>query len=378
MYKVMTVFGIRPDFIRASVLLKKMIKHPDIKLDFVYTGQHYDDELMGVFFREMKIPPPTIILDTSAPTHPQQHAKLISQLEKAIEVAKPDCVMFLGDANAVIGCITPLKMGIPIVHVEAGMRSHDWNMPEERNRRLIDAVSDVLYVYQHDYKIKLVREGVCPTKIEVVGNTIVDVLNEHMDEIDRRTPEVLRAHGVEAGKYALMTMHRNENISNAKVGRHMLWEVSKWAQKNKLKVVLPVMPRLRPILEAAGTYTRRNFIETKPLGFLDFIALEKNAKIEFTDSGTNQEVASILGTPCVVLRENTERPETFECKTTVLAGGLVGSHADLALNAEHKKISLGDGNSAELIVEDLVRRLKAGIRNSPPYLDKFILRNWSN
>ena len=376
----MAVFGIRPDFIRSSIILKKLIKHPNIQLDFVYTGQHYDDELMGVFFREMNIPPPTIILDTAAPTDVQQHCKLIGELEKCINIVEPDCVIFLGDANAVMGCIAPLKMGIPIIHVEAGMRSHDWEMPEERNRKLIDSVSDVLYCYQNDYKCKLVQEGICPTKIVVTGNTIVDVINEHMLEIKRRAPEVLEKYKVKSKNYAIMTLHRNENM-NREFASRILLGANQWASKHNMPIILPVMPRLQKIFninaDILNTETLSNYIYTEPLGFFDFVALEMNAAIEFTDSGTNQETSAILDVPCVVTRRSTERPETFKSNITVMDRKEIEKAADFVYGREKcKDFSLGDGNAAEIIVNDLVERLKRGIKNNEVYINNFRLNNW--
>jgi UDP-N-acetylglucosamine 2-epimerase (non-hydrolysing) len=352
MFKVMTVFGIRPDFIRSSLILKKLAAHPEVELQFVYTGQHYDENLKGVFFRELGIPEPQFNLDTKAGSHPQQHAKLISQLEPVIEEAKPDVVMFLGDANAVIGCITPLKMGIPIAHVEAGMRSHDWRMPEERNRVIIDRVSDVLYAYQHDYKCKLVQEGIDPTKIVVTGNTIVDVLNEHMHQIVDRTPDVLQRLNLKSKQYGIMTLHRDEHMRNPDECFKILYSVNTWAKHNNLKIVLPLMPRLSKILkydEMTDVVEKNfsNFMFVEPLGFFDFVALESSAAIEFTDSGTNQETSALLGVPCVVIRRSTERPETFNSGITVMTKREVYAAANYVMSQKiNKDFSLGNGNAA--------------------------------
>ena len=378
----MTVFGIRPDFIRSSLILKKLKAHPDVNLQFVYTGQHYDENLKGVFFKELGIPEPQYNLDTKAGSHPQQHAKLIGQLEPIIKMANPDVVMFLGDANAVIGCITPLKMGIPIAHVEAGMRSHDWRMPEERNRVIIDRVSDVLYAYQHDYKCKLVQEGIDPTKIVVTGNTIVDVLNEHMPEIDARTAQVLEHFELKKKQYAIMTLHRSENVEDGQACRRILRKVNTWVGNRDMKVLLPVMPRLQKILDGNDGIEKsvlKNFIFAKPLGFFDFVALEKNAAIEFTDSGTNQETSAILGTPCVVTRRSTERPETFNSGITVMTEDKIREAADYVMRwavAPNPNFSLGDGNAADIIVTDLVDRLKNNFYKVGPTVNAFRAQNW--
>jgi len=389
MFKVMTVFGIRPDFIRSSLILKKLAAHPEVELQFVYTGQHYDENLKGVFFRELGIPEPQFNLDTKAGSHAQQHAKLISQLEPVIKEGKPDVVMFLGDANAVIGCITPLKMGIPIAHVEAGMRSHDWRMPEERNRVIIDRVSDVLYAYQHDYKCKLVQEGIDPTKIVVTGNTIVDVLNEHRGEIEDREKEVLGSFGINPKEYAVMTLHRSEHVNNPMVCASILRQVQHWAQIQRVPVILPVMPRLQKvfddeansdaIVKLLSKEALRNFLFIKPIGFFDFVALEKNALIEFTDSGTNQETSAILGTPCVVTRRSTERPETFKSGITTMAMDNIRLAAHSVIDRElNPNFSLGDGDAAEIIVNDLVDRLKHDFYRVGPTTNAFRAQNWES
>ncbi len=402
MFNVMTVFGIRPDFIRSSLILKKLKEHPDVNLQFVYTGQHYDENLKGIFFEELGIPEPQFNLDTKAGSHPQQHAKLISQLEPVIQEANPDVVMFLGDANAVIGCITPLKMGIPIAHVEAGMRSHDWRMPEERNRVIIDRVSDVLYAYQHDYKCKLVQEGIDPTKIVVTGNTIVDILMEHEDKFWWPSKKygnlnpypplqnlTYKIGDIELNRkrFALMTMHRDERMKDHVGSADLMMEINNWASCNEVPVVLPVMPRLRQLMEHPRFKKRltndglTNFIFTEPLGFFEFIMLEKGALIEFTDSGTNQETSALLGTPCVVLRKSTERPETFKSGITVMTDKphKIYHAADYVVSQKkNPNFSLGDGNAADIIVTDLVDRLRNKFYRTRPIVDAFKAQNWEN
>lgn len=394
MYNVMTVFGIRPDFIRSSIILKKLKAHPDVNLQFVYTGQHYDENLKDIFFSELNIPVPQYNLDTKAGSHPQQHAKLISQLEPIIKKAKPDVVMFLGDANAVIGCIAPLKMGVPIAHVEAGMRSHDWDMPEERNRVIIDRVSDVLYAYQNDYKCKLVQEGVDPTKIVVTGNTIVDVIDEYRHEIFDRTSKILDKLGLKRKEYGIMTLHRDSHMNNPKKTARILMAVDAWSVVHEaVPIILPVMPRLRQLLKhpdmldicdrSNGKVSFESIKMIEPLGFIDFISLERSALIEFTDSGTNQETSALLGTPCVVLRRSTERPETFDSGITTMTDdeNKVEGAANYVVRQwreqkYNKRFSLGEGVAARIIVEDLVDRLRHNFYKQSPKVDTFKAKNW--
>lgn len=362
-YNVSVILGIRPDYIRTSKVLKLLKSHPQINATFISTGQHYDHELKGVFLQELGLPEPDITLDTKGDTHCEQHSKLILQLEKALEKTKPDVCLFLGDANAVIGCIAPLKMGIPIAHIEAGMRSYNWEMPEERNRVVIDRVSDVLYVYHNNYKCNLVREGINPARIEVVGNVIVDVLEEYAGQRLNSWISLSEKHKLKSRDYAILTMHRNENVSNKMLAQAYITAVSKTCDLMGIKkIFLPAMPRLKALnLSYPG---KVKFVHMPPLGFFEFTALEEFAEIEFTDSGTNQEVAAILGTPCVVLRNCTERPECFESNINELAdipGSVFGATKLVFSRKKNEDFSLGDGKASERIVNDLVSRLNKGM-----------------
>lgn len=368
-FNISVVLGIRPDYIRTSKVLKLLKSHPEINATFISTGQHYDKELKDVFLAELGLPEPDITLDTKGATHCEQHGKLILQLEKVLESTQPDVCLFLGDANAVIGCIVPLKMGIPIAHIEAGMRSYNWQMPEERNRVIIDRVSDVLYVYHNNYKCNLVREGINPSKIVVAGNVIVDVVKETSSKRWESWYKLSDKYGISDRTYAVFTMHRNENVTDRSLAQAYVEAVDRVCHWHGIdKVFLPEMPRLAAL---NLTYSER-FIRTKPLGFFDYTALEEHARIEFTDSGTNQEVATIFGTPCVVLRSCTERPECFESRINFMAK----SPEDVSWSA-HKAMkgkldsnfSLGDGRASKIIVDDLVKRLHSEIfeeqRNAP-------------
>jgi len=363
MFNLAVVIGSRPDVIRSSIILRKLRNHSDINLDLVWSGQHYDANLKDSFFKELNVGKPDTELDaTGSPC--EQHWKLIKQLSEHFEINRPDACVFLGDTNAVIGCIVPLKMGIPIVHIEAGMRSHDNRMPEERNRILIDRVSDVLYAYHHDYKCKLVQEGICPTKIVVTGNTIVDVLMEHLADITDSMDYILKEFKVKAKQYGIMTMHRDEHMKDPYMSGRILTEINEWAYDNEVPIILPLMPRLRKLMEhkkfeAALNGPLENIIFTEPLGFFDFIALEGSALIEFTDSGTNQEMSALLETPCVVIRKSTERPETFDSGITVMTEDNIYKAADYVIQQKFNlNFSLGGGNAADIIVDDLVDRLK--------------------
>lgn len=365
MYKVAVVLGIRPDFIRTSKVLRLLKSHPKLETTLIHTGQHYDRELSGVFFEELNVPFPDIQLDCRGKNHNEQHSKLIIQLSDALERIQPDVCLFLGDANATIGCIAPLKLGIPIAHIEAGMRSYDWKMPEERNRVVIDRVSDVLYVYQDDYRVQLIQEGIDPGKIVVTGNVIVDVIDEHIRKFDWRGDNggpydsiKIDNFYIDRDNYALMTLHRDEHMRDPELAQDIINKVAKSAGSRNWPVVLIEMPRLK----ALELKYPSNFVVTPPLGYFQFGMLEANAAIEYTDSGTNQESASIFGIPCVVTRTCTERPECRDSNTTVLSGyNFIEFATEKVLAATHNEdFSLGDGQSSQRIVDDLVERLAKG------------------
>jgi len=389
--KVSVVLGIRPDFIRTSKVLKLLDAHPDVELSIIHTGQHYDENLNEVFFSQLGIPAVTHQLDTRGKNHNEQHAKLILQLSDVLEEIQPEVVLFLGDANAVVGCIAPLKLGIPIAHIEAGMRSYNWDMPEERNRVLIDRVSDVLYVYQDDYRVQLVQEGIDPSKIVVTGNVIVDVLKQYERETswlnhplnppkpveyrltNSRSGQACR---VEKGQYVLMTLHRNEHMTNPKLAQEIIDEVD--GAVTLLTPGAPVVLIEMPRLKALNLDYPARFIPTEPLGFLEFITLEREAIIEFTDSGTNQESASILGTPCVVTRTCTERPECEDSGTTVLAQppNIIKAAQAVLRSKYNTAFTLGDGESSQRIVDDLLWRLGRGFKHTDPCHNEFKARHF--
>lgn len=376
MFKVMPVFGIRPDIIRSSLIIKKLASNKDIDLHFVYTGQHYDATLKDVFFKELDIPLPRYNLTATGTTHVEQHAKLIAQLEPLLTEVKPDVVVFLGDANAVIGCIAPLKMRIPIAHIEAGMRSYLWEMPEERNRVIVDRVSDVLYVYHENYKANLIREGIDEGKIVVTGNTIVDVLKEHMPTIVERTPAILASIGLTPKNYAIQTLHRDEHMNKHSV-KEILMKCQTWAEANQTTIVLPTMPRIKRFLTSRLIKKLPNYKFIEPVGFFEFIALESCATIEFTDSGTNQETSCLLGTPCVVTRKGTERPETFDSNISVMEEDGIIAAANFIIKKEKvENFSLGDGRASDIIVEDLLNRLRNGFYINPG-TNSHVQRHWN-
>lgn len=373
--KIAVIAGIRPDIIRLAMLLRRLASDEFTELSLIYTGQHYSANLKDVFFDELGVPKPKYTLDTRGETHCQQHSKLIEQLEQVFIKDRPDIAIFLGDANAVIGCIVPLKMGIPIYHIEAGMRSFDWRMPEERNRVIIDRVSDRLYCYSDNYRVNLVREGINPSKIVVCGNTIVDVLQEFSSEINEAGAKALSRFQLPSKGYAVQTLHRDEHMNKDSATR-IMDQVEKWAKMSNTPVVLPVMPRLSKILDEVGRHKYPSYIFSEPMSFFEFAGLEKYARIEFTDSGTNQEVSAIQGVPCVVTREATERPETFDSDISVMTETDIVVAAKAVLSSMKRPgFSMGEGRAAEIIHEDIEQSLFQVRTNKQPHLDLWVKRH---
>lgn len=377
-HKIDFIVGIRPDFIRMKQVLKEAFTRPELQCRVIHTGQHYDKNLMSVFFDELELPEPDIMLSATGSSHGEQHAKLIAQLEDVLVKDRPDYTCFLGDANAVIGSIAPFKINIPVIHIEAGMRSYDLRMPEEKNRTIIDRISSILYCYHQNYKDNLILEGIDPYKISVVGNTIVDVLAEefpsvldddeiHMNRFGLVDSTCFR-YGVRPDNYAIMTLHRDENM-NAERARSLIFAVSDACKKIGIPCILIQMPRLK----AFKIKYPSNILPIDPLGFFDFINLELGASMEFTDSGTNQEVAAIAGIPCVVLRTSTERPETLDTNISVLCANdkNVYNAAKFVMDniGSYNKLLLGDGQAGKKIVDDMVKRFEDSADDSVDFVN---------
>lgn len=327
-FKVLTLLGIRPDYIRMYKLIRLLDTDPNIEHILVHSGQHYNPELFGNFLKEFAIRQPDFDLgigltlkERGVSNHAYQVALLNERLYDLLEEVKPDVVMYLGDTNTVLSSVTVARCGIPVIHLEAGGRSFDWRMPEEKNRLVIDHLSDALYCYLDRYKELLLAEGIADYRITAIGNIIVDAVNEFMPQIDAST--VLDQLRIAEKNFILVTLHREENISNQEILTNKLNDIKKFASEHNLPVVWPVMPRTSAALQKFGleeVISDPMFIKTKPLGFFDFLRLEKSARLIVSDSGTVQEEALLVGTPCVIARRSTERPETIWAKATILEG----------------------------------------------------------
>jgi len=330
-FKIVTLLGIRPDYIRMFELIRLLDegqKKNGYRHILVHSGQHYDEELFGVFLKELEICPPDIDLGIGKTLkkakkegQAYQQGLLAEKVYEMIEKEKPNMVLYLGDTNTVLSSVTVARSGVPVIHIEAGGRSYDWRMPEEKNRIVIDHLSDALYCYLPRYKEILLSEGIDSFRVRSVGNIIHDPLKRFSKEIDER--DIMDDLGIQSKEFILVTLHREENISNKEILKNKLSDIDRFAKEKGLPVVFPLMPRTASAIERfkIGSIIKKSrWITAKPFGFFDFTKLEKEARIIVTDSGTVQEDGLILGTPVVVARRSTERPETIWAGATILEG----------------------------------------------------------
>ncbi|GMU23171.1 MAG: UDP-N-acetyl glucosamine 2-epimerase [Phycisphaerae bacterium] len=319
--KLINVCGARPNFMKIAPLMDAYRQEPSIQPLLVHTGQHYDEKMSRLFFDELEIPRPDVNLEVGSGSHAQQTARIVERFEPVLLEYKPDAIVVVGDVNSTIACaLVAAKLGVGIFHVEAGLRSFDRGMPEEINRILTDSISDLLFVSEPSGIENLRREGVAEQRIHFVGNVMIDTLEKHRHKAQQS--RILNDLGVAPKNYCVVTLHRPSNVDNPEVlGRlaGVLEEIQR-----ELPIVFPIHPRTRKCIEAAGqggrfqAMSRLQLVE--PLGYLDFLRLTSDAAIVLTDSGGIQEETTILGVPCLTLRENTERPVTIEQGTNHLVG----------------------------------------------------------
>lgn len=364
--KVSFVLGIRPDIIRAALILKYLKKAPHLDVELIWSGQHYSDNLKDVFFRELGIDKPDVELGCSGSTDAEIASSLISRLFDYYSKNTPDVAVFLGDTNTTTGAIACSQLNIPIFHIEGCMRSYDWQMPEEKYRTMIDHLSDVIYAYFDEYKAQGVREGLNPESIVVVGNPIVDILNEFYFSkkekfVKMTTPQFFAERGLTKGEYFVMTCHRRENVHNDLALKNILALVKK-AEK---PVYFPASYRTQRVLKEGGYDIPSNLKLVDPIGYEELIALMVNAHGVITDSGTIVEETCVLGVPSVQMRKSTERPQVYDVKSSVkFDPRMMPADLDMILNkfkslvGTHWKQNLGDGLSSERIANDIMARAK--------------------
>jgi UDP-N-acetylglucosamine 2-epimerase (non-hydrolysing) len=309
---ILHVVGARPNFMKAAPVLHALRGRAGINQTLVHTGQHYDASMSDVFFSQLQIPAPDANLEVGSGTHAQQTAEIMSRFEPVVLERKPDVVLVYGDVNSTVAAaLVSAKLGIRVGHVEAGLRSFDWNMPEEVNRVVTDRLADLLFTPSEDGDTNLTQEGVPANKIFRVGNVMIDSLV-------RLLPAAMRCpkNGFPA-RYALVTLHRPSNVDDSETLKSILQSLLEINED--LAVVFPVHPRTRQRIEEFGFNAAKLHL-SGPLPYLEFLALQNGAAVVITDSGGIQEETTYLGVPCLTLRNNTERPVTVTLGTNVIVG----------------------------------------------------------
>ncbi len=315
--KVMTVLGTRPEIIRLSGVIPLLDQHTTHTL--VHTGQNYDDRLNGLFFRELGVRAPDVLMGIRASGFGDQAGQILAGIEPILTTHRPDRLLILGDTNSGLTAIVARRFGIPVFHMEAGNRCYDDRVPEEVNRRIIDHCSSVLMPYTYRSRENLLREGIEGARVFVIGNPIHQVIQQHDKAI--RASACLKTLGLAAGRYFLVTMHRAENVDREDKLRDLVEALARLHKEFGYPVICSFHPRTRAKVEAFGVDIKRDGLRfLEPLGFLDFISLERSAFCILSDSGTVQEEACLFGVPNVTLREVTERPETIDCGSNLLSG----------------------------------------------------------
>ncbi len=330
--KVMTIFGTRPEIIRLSLVMKILDQHCEHTT--VHTGQNFEESLSDIFIRDMEIRNPDVHLGIRSTSFGEQAGQIIAKVDAILEQYQPEKVLILGDTNSALSAIVAARRGIPVFHMEAGNRCFDDRVPEEINRRIVDHSSTILLPYTERSRDNLVAEGIERERIYVTGNPIFEVLNNFAEKIDESAS--LEDHSVQPFEYFLVTLHRAENVGTSERLESIFKGFSAIAEKFEKLVLITVHPRTAQQLDHFGINPQSGRIKLlKPLGFFDFVKLEKNSLAVLTDSGTVQEECSIFGIPNVTLRDVTERPETIESGSNILSG----ADADSILRAVSLAIS---------------------------------------
>jgi UDP-N-acetylglucosamine 2-epimerase (non-hydrolysing) len=315
--KIVAVVGARPNFMKIAPLMWEVARRTGLEAFLVHTGQHYDERMSRLFFEELRIPRPDVDLGVGSGSHAVQTAEVMKRFEPVVLEQRPGAVVVVGDVNSTLACaLTAVKLGVPVAHVEAGLRSFDRTMPEEINRVMTDAISQWLFVSEPSGVENLRREGAPEHRVWFVGNVMIDTLLA-CRELSRRS-RILDELGLAGCRYAVLTLHRPANVDDVGVLRDLMGAVGRLG--NELPIVFPVHPRTRGALGAALSDPPPGLIMTEPLGYLDFMRLVSDARLVLTDSGGIQEETTVLGVPCLTLRDNTERPVTIEQGTNVLVG----------------------------------------------------------
>ncbi|MBI1398394.1 MAG: UDP-N-acetylglucosamine 2-epimerase (non-hydrolyzing) [Betaproteobacteria bacterium] len=358
------IAGARPNFMKIAPIVRAM-QRQDVPFRIVHTGQHYDRDMNEVFFEELGIPQPDLFMGAGGGSHAEQTARIMTAYEKCVAENRPSMTLVVGDVNSTLACaIVAKKAHLPVAHVEAGLRSGDLTMPEEINRLVTDSISDLFFATEPSGVDHLLREGKARESVHYVGHVMVDNLLYQVEKLRRADTARLEGADLKARypRYGAVTMHRPSNVDDPAVFAGIVGALREISEQ--VPLIFPVHPRTRGNLEKFGLDLGPNVILTKPLSYMAFLNLWRNAAVVLTDSGGLQEETTALGVPCITMRENTERPVTVEEGTNVLAGTdpqAILAEAKRALSAGGKKgrvPNLWDGQAAERIVEILLGYLQ--------------------
>ena len=365
-FTIAVVVGARPNLMKAAPLLSAMRRHGGLDAVLIHTGQHYDDALSEIFFRELGMPRPVANLGVGSGPQGAQTGQIMQAIEPVLAGLHPDCVVVVGDVNSTLAAaVVAVKLGVPVAHVEAGLRSFDRTMPEEINRLVTDAVSDYFFTPSRDADANLAREGVAADRVFFVGNVMIDTLLKCLPRAQATgTPQRF---GLTPRGYAVLTLHRPSNVDDEESLARIVSTLC--GATRRLPVIFPAHPRTRLRLAASGLGPQLAALPSlqivEPLGYLDFLGLVADARIVLSDSGGVQEETTVLGLPCLTLRENTERPVTISEGTNRLVGqdpARILAALDEALASERlapKRPELWDGRAADRIARILSEQLCA-------------------
>lgn len=360
MIKICIVLGTRPEIVKMAPVIREC-KVLGLEYFVLHTGQHYSPEMDKIFFKDLDLDLPKYNLKAGGQSLTMQIGTMVNKIIEVLVNEKPNVVIVQGDTISVLaGALAANKLGIKLVHHEAGLRSHDMSMLEEVIRIIVDHISDLLMVPTSDASNNLKQEGGVLGKVFVTGNTIVDAVLQNIGIADKKSEIISKLNLVTKG-YIMTTFHRAENVDKKERLEGILKGLQMVSDKLKLPIIFPIHPRTKKMMDGFGLFASGGIFPIEPVGFLDFLELEKNAKLILTDSGGIQEEAFILGVPCVTLRDNTERPETVRQKMNILAG----TDPDEILKCCKKMINVkfttkrnnpfGDGKAAKKIIQAILK-----------------------
>lgn len=362
--KIINIVGARPNFMKIAPLMAEYAKHDHIQPLLVHTGQHYDEKMSDLFFCQLEIPEPDINLAVGSGSHAIQTAEIMKAFEPVVLEYRPDAVLVVGDVNSTIACgLVAVKLGVKLIHVEAGLRSFDRSMPEEINRVLTDSISDLLFCTEQSGVDNLIHEGIPEEKILLVGNVMIDTLLKHRARADKSA--ILDCLNLNGDEYVVLTLHRPSNVDDVGTLSRILEALE--VIQNDMPVIFPVHPRTRRNLYSTPLGARVSAMLglrlLDPVGYLDFLKLMSSARIVLTDSGGIQEETTVLRIPCLTLRETTERPITVEVGSNRIVGTDPSKIIDTYRQVMNGGLSdpqlppLWDGKASERIVRILLDRL---------------------